>query len=183
MTPFFNLLKAFRELAGYWCFARWASAMFLAGLVVQACAPTEPVVSPAAIPPTASQSNTAEVSDMPTPPWSIIFADPSGNSFHFLQPSADAKAEFEYTPVTPERSSSGTYSGGMAARGELTPTQVQQIWTKIRELRADTALHVENRMMGTGSFRVSEVGQQYDFIVQSGPSVSAFTELVAPLRD
>lgn len=182
MTPFFNLLKAFRELAGEWCSARSASALFFA-LVVQACAPTpEPVASPAAIPP-ASQSTTAEVSDMPTPPWSIVFADASGNSFHFLQPSADATAEFEYTPVTPERSSSGTYSGGMAARGELTPTQVQQIWTKMRELRADTASHVENRMMGTGSFRVSEDGQQYDFIVQSGPSVAEFTALVAPLRD
>ena len=160
---------------------RLTIASFVLTLLLPACAPApEPVVPPTT---TNTTKATTQVSDMPTAPWAIIFADASGNSFHFLQPSPNATAEFAYTPVTPERSSSGTYSGGMAASGDLTPTQVRQIWSGMRDLRDDTGSHVKQRMMGTGSFRVTEQGKQYDFIVGSGPALDAFMTLVTPIRE
>lgn len=119
---------------------------------------------------------------MPTAPWSVIFADASGNSFHLLQTSPDTTPEFEYTPVTPEVSSSGVYSGGMAARGELTPEQVKQIWAQIDALSSDTAAHVDQRTMGTGSFVVVKNSVRQQFIVRSGPTVQAFSDLLAPLK-
>lgn len=138
----------------------------------------EPAGEKSPAPPT----ETVERSSMPVAPWSIIFADGSGNSFHFLQPSAEATAEYEYTPVTPEESSSGTYDGGMASRGELTAEQVQQIWSQVEAMGAATATHVDHRMKGTGAFVVTQHGTKREFVISSGPELDAFTALVTPWR-
>ncbi|MEZ4462833.1 MAG: hypothetical protein R3E66_24520 [bacterium] len=115
---------------------------------------------------------------MPSAPWNISFGDGSGNQFRFWQMKADEPPQFEYTPVTAEESSSGTYSGGSAKFGELSAADVKQIWSKIEAMSADEALHADTRMMGTGQFVVTAGQKSTTFIVKSGAELNEFRSFI-----
>ncbi len=115
--------------------------------------------------------------------WAVNYRDHSGNGYRFWQDGDGEEARFAYDPVTPERSSSGTYSGGLPHRGILDPAQVEALLRWIRELETDTGHHARSRMMGTGSFRVSEGGgAERRFIVRRGRQLKAFDAFVESFR-
>lgn len=124
----------------------------------------------------------SESSAMPAAPWAITFADGSANTFRFWQDSSTEAAQYKYEPVTMAESSSGTYSGGTAKAGELSPEETETIWTHVDTLRIDEALHTDNRMMGTGVFMVNSRGAERKFIVKNGPELQKFMAVLKPFN-
>jgi hypothetical protein len=111
--------------------------------------------------------------------WSISYADGSANAYHF-RPDEDG-AMFTYDPVTPERSSTGMYSGGDPRSGHLEAQRLAELWAHVRAFEANTALHEEDRNKGTGSFRIVEGSDTRSFIIRRSPELAAFDSFVASL--
>lgn len=111
--------------------------------------------------------------------WSIRYSDGSANGYHFWRDPDGAR--FEYNPVTPERSSTGTYSGGKPRAGPLAAETVESLWQHVRALEGATALYVEDRGKGTGMFRITDDAGTRDFIVRRGAELAAFDAFVAEL--
>ncbi|MEL6675281.1 MAG: hypothetical protein AAFR61_23940 [Bacteroidota bacterium] len=78
------------------------------------------------------------------------YVDGSGNRYHLLD------QQLTYAPMTPEHSSSGTYSGGDPAVKNLSKTELSQLKEKAEGLVADTTCHTQMRTMGTGTLRAGE---------------------------
>jgi len=94
---------------------------------------------------------------LPERPRGAWLCDGSANSHRFEQAAADAEVAFEYVPVTPERSSTGMYSGGPPRRGRLAPgdARVDELWRRALALESAPALRTELRAKGTGAFAVA----------------------------
>ena len=112
---------------------------------------------------------------MGSPAWSIDYRDGSANAYHFHPDT------FEYVPVTPAQSSTGTYSGGEPRAGRLDATAVETLWRLVRAFEVAVALHVEDRMKGTGAFSVTDVAGTREFIIARGPELAAFDAFAAAL--
>lgn len=121
-------------------------------------------------------------SDVPDAPWRVSYADGSGNAFEFEQTSTGKRASYTYSPITPERSSSGMYSGGEPAEGSLDAEQVAGLWRRLLQLEAETSLHTEERVKGTGAFRIVTRGGERSFIVSRGELLLAFDAFLAELK-
>ncbi len=129
-----------------------------------------------------TQDNQSQLRDVPEPPWTITYGDGSGNSFRFAQPSSKESASYAYSPVVPERSSSGTYSGGSPASGLCAPDQTIELWHRVRRLEAETMLQAKTRAMGTGAFRlVTQTGERA-FVVRRSDELAEFDAFVKPFR-
>lgn len=110
-------------------------------------------------------------------PWRVDYHDGSGNHVVFRQDGPD-EAVFEYIPIQPKHSSSGIYSGGQPQHGVVTAAKVQQLWQHLSALRKNTSLHVSNRMMGTGAFRLQEGPHVTQFLLGEGPALREFQAMV-----
>ncbi len=108
--------------------------------------------------------------------WWLDYADGSANAYHV---SGDGR--FEYVPVTPERSSTGMYSGGDPRQLQLDAQTLAELRERVRALEANAALHVEDRGKGTGAFAVRDEAGERSFIIRRGPELLAFDELIAGL--
>jgi len=117
-----------------------------------------------------------------TTPWTVAYADGSANAYRFWQTSADGAAQFEFTPVTPERSSSGTYSGGTPKAGTLDAEAIEALWAQVDALMGNPELHTEARAMGTGSFTVTQGGDEVRFLVVAGEPLAKFDVLLSRYR-
>ncbi len=116
-------------------------------------------------------------------PWSVIYHDGSANGFRFWKDSSAESARFEYSPVKPEESSTGRYSGGEERKGKMKDGSALQLWRWIRRLESDTSLHTKARNKGTGAFVVKESsGDQRDFIIEDGPLLREFNQFLARFR-
>jgi len=111
--------------------------------------------------------------------WSISYSDGSANGYRF-EGERDG-ATFEYIPVRPEQSSTGMYSGGEPRAGRLAAPAVEALRGRVTALEANAALHVADRMKGTGRFAVDDGGGVRTFIIRRGPELSAFDAFVASL--
>ena len=111
--------------------------------------------------------------------WRIGYSDGAGNAYSFIADNTDAR--FVYDPVTPDRSSTGTYSGGEPRAGMLDAMQVFTLWRLVRALAANPALHVADRGKGTGAFRVSDADGERSFIILRGAELAAFDSFAAAL--
>jgi hypothetical protein len=101
----------------------------------------------------------------PAAPWSLVYADGAANVYGF-----DATPDgvvFAYEPMTPERSSSGVYSGGEPRNLHLAPDdpRIDELWRYVVALEADTASHAEARCKGDGAFTVSTAAGERRFLV------------------
>ena len=112
----------------------------------------------------------------PSGAWSLEYADGSANAYR-IEADGDG-ATFEYLPVTAERSSTGMYSGGSPRAAHLDAVQAAGLWRGVGALEAATHLYTEERMKGTGAFRVTEGGGTRAFIILRGPELLAFDALV-----
>ncbi len=92
---------------------------------------------------------------VPSPPWTVRVFDGSGNVWRLWRDSGALPAAFAYEPMSPERSSSGTFSGGEARSGRLTSMQEGLLWQHVQRLHADTAHHIDARRMGTLALEVT----------------------------
>jgi hypothetical protein len=84
----------------------------------------------------------------------ISYADGAANFYRFVE--EDGGVHFTYDPVTPERSSTGTYSGGDPRQERLAVDDPRYLALRRRfaELAAETSLHVEGRDKGSGAFAI-----------------------------
>jgi hypothetical protein len=117
-------------------------------------------------------------------PWTVTYDDGSANRYTFSQRSAEGGVEFEYVPVRPEESSTGTYSGGEPASARLAaadPT-VDELWRRIEALAADPELRAEDRAKGTGSFLVITPAGERRFIIEAGAALTDFDAFVRTFR-
>jgi hypothetical protein len=102
---------------------------------------------------------------MPAPPWSLVYADGSANLFRF-EATADG-VRFVYEPMTPERSSSGMYSGGdpRDERIDTTDRRLVDLLRIVTDLERDRAHHADARCKGDGAVTITIAGETRDFLV------------------
>jgi len=87
---------------------------------------------------------------------------PKGVVFSYADGSANlyfiTKELIQYAPMTPMRSSSGTYSGGEPAEVAISPKQFQAVKKVFEDAATTTANHIPNRvkMSGRISFKQDE---------------------------
>jgi hypothetical protein len=101
----------------------------------------------------------------PEPPWSLVYADGSANVYRFE--AEPGRVRFAYEPVTPEKSSTGFYSGGNPVNDLLPPDdpRLATLWERATALEADPAHHADERNKGDGAFTVTTGGQRRRFLV------------------
>jgi hypothetical protein len=117
-------------------------------------------------------------------PWTIHYADGAANVYRFSQSSADGEVSFEYVPVTPKMSSTGTYSGGEPHRAVLAAddARIVELWRRVERLEADTASHGPDRNTGTGAFTITAPSGRRDFIVEQGAALDEIHQFMAGFR-
>jgi len=116
---------------------------------------------------------------IPPLPWSLVYADGAANEYRF-EASGD-EVRFSYSPVTPERSSTGRYSGG-EPRDERLPhddPRLRLLWRQVSALENDRAHHAEHRAKGDGAFTMTLEGETRSFLVRR-PALTAFEAWLQP---
>ncbi len=116
-----------------------------------------------------------------TLPWTLSVADGSGNRNVITRTAQSKIATWTYTPMTPENSSSGTYSGGTAARGALSAPDAAILWATVRALQADTDQHSARREMGTTEIKERSTESQRTVLLRRG-AATALHRLLSELR-
>ncbi|MGH7829103.1 MAG: hypothetical protein ACREP8_02890 [Candidatus Binatia bacterium] len=109
------------------------------------------------------------------------YLDGSGNEYRFWKDSEGGSARFEYSPVRPEESSTGMYSGGEPAQGTLSSKQVKQLWQRLHHLESDATLRITERMKGTGAFHIKNGGIR-EFIIADGPPLREWNQFLSAFR-
>jgi hypothetical protein len=113
--------------------------------------------------PTLAEATWRAVNPVPAGPWQVVFADGSGN--RTVVEGEGSTARFRYEPVTPELSSSGTYSGGAPAAGVVPADRVGQLWAWIESVRGDPTVVARRREKGTGALRVVTAFGETDLLL------------------
>lgn len=135
--------------------------------------------APPPVPPHAEGGGPTGTTAVPSAPWSITYADGSGNVYTVHDDGGGAA--YTYEPVTPERSSSGTYSGGAPRSGPLAAATTETLWSKVQAFAIATAEHVTERAMMTGSFSIKDASGERSFIVRPSPALTDFDQFLAAL--
>jgi len=115
-------------------------------------------------------------------PWKVEYHDGSGNGYRFWRDSSEANAHFQYEPVQPKESSSGSYSGGEARFGSLDTKQAEELWQRIRNLHANASLQAKTRELGTGAFKIDDRGKKEEFLIKDGEELQGFNRFLAKLK-
>lgn len=122
-------------------------------------------------------------SHAPAPPWNIVYHDGSGNSFTIQKTrSPGTGVKGEYSPMTPERSSSGSYSGGEPWQGEVSTEHAQELWRRLKALEADSANRANSRVMGSGSFRIRSTAGERTLLVAPCEALTELDNFLEQLR-
>jgi hypothetical protein len=127
------------------------------GAVSQGVAPGTP---PA---PTLARATWRALNPVPAGRWHVVFYDGSGNLTEI--DGNGSEAWYRYAPVTPETSSSGTYSGGAPAAGDVSPERVLTLWVWIESVRHDPAVAAPRREKGTGALQITTSFGQSDVLL------------------
>lgn len=103
-------------------------------------------------------------------PWALVVVDGSGNGYTCRRDDTGAMT-FVYSPMTPERSSSGMYSGGDPRQGPLTDAQAAAVWREVAVAVARTEGHLEGHAKGTVA--IGAKGPTTAEVVVDGPTGAA----------
>lgn len=98
-------------------------------------------------------------------PWyqkDYVYSDGSANRYVFN------KNEFEYFPVSPAQSSSGTYSGGTYINKKPELSLFYAVVDNIKMAYETKTDHTDIRQMGSGLIEISEPGSQSKFMIKMG---------------
>lgn len=117
-------------------------------------------------------------------PWTIRYRDGAANVYQLAQAAPSGHVVFEYVPVTPAESSTGTYSGGAPHRAVLPAgdARVDELWRRLERLEVDAAAHAPARAKGTGAFEVETPAGTRAFLVERGAVLDEVHALVRRLR-
>lgn len=116
-------------------------------------------------------------------PWSLAYSDGSANSYRFGQDGKDAAVTFEYLPVRPENSSTGTYSGGEPKQGSLDSKQSGELRQWVAKFESDKSLRQESRDKGSGAFVIKSGGDDSrSFIIRMSPTLKDFDAFLKTIR-
>jgi hypothetical protein len=110
----------------------------------------------------------------------MTYRDGNANTYRFH--AAGDGARFEYDPITPERSSTGMYSGGDPRSGLLGADQLASLWEHVTALASNPAIQVADRGKGTGLFVIKATNRERSFIIVRGAELQAFDAFVGALR-
>lgn len=161
------------------------------GWVLVSCGPASPSPSP---PMTMPSSESADMQPVPpaetapestapewAAPWSVVYADGSGNVSRIERPGGDAPVDFAYEPVTPEQSSSGTYSGGPPRSERLDPgdARIRDVWRQVERIEADLSIRTDARAKGTGALRITTPDGERSFIVVASPALEDMERILS----
>lgn len=150
-----------------------------AGAILGCRTPQSPGSEPPKAAPTIARTETPTPVNAIAPPWTLHVADGSGNVY-YCEHAANGAARFEYRPVRPENSSTGTYSGGDPKSGPLAPEQVEALWRQVEAAVARTADHVANRDKGTVA--IDAHGPTTGNVILSGKAGAELIATLAALR-
>lgn len=100
----------------------------------------------------------AMTAQVPRGIWQVSFSDGSNNATAVS--GRGEVATFTYRPMTPQRSSSGVYSGGEPRSGAVSRDEVARLWALVGRAEADRACRVAQRTMGSGLLRVTRDGAE-----------------------
>jgi hypothetical protein len=130
---------------------------------------------------TPPSENAAMNDPVPSAPWKLTYADGSANVYSWWQDQAGSPVYFVYDPVTPETSSTGSYSGGSPREEQLSAgdARLGELWSTARALQRDTAHHAPSRDKGTGAFSLVTPQGEERFIVQQGERLASLSPLLA----
>ncbi|HKY63539.1 MAG TPA: hypothetical protein VJR29_08980 [bacterium] len=126
-------------------------------------------------------TSAAQAGESLKPPWSLAYSDGSANRYRFGQDTKGGETQFEYLPIRPEESSTGTYSGGEARQGRLDAKQTAQLQQWLGKLEKNKALHTADRAKGTGAFTLNSGDETRSFIIQDSPELRDFNEFLKKL--
>ncbi len=91
-----------------------------------------------------------------------VYSDGSANRYVFN------KNGFEYFPVSPAESSSGTYSGGTYIKKLPELSLFYALADNIKMAYETKADHIDMRQKGSGLIEISEAGNQTKFMIKMG---------------
>ena len=101
-----------------------------------------------------------------------VYADGSANRYVF------SKNGFEYFPISPAESSSGTYSGGTYIKKLPELNLFYAVVDNIKMAYESKADHTDARQMGSGLIEISEAGAQQKFMIKMGSKSQQLIEKV-----
>ncbi len=106
-------------------------------------------------------------------PWyqkDYVYSDGSANRYVFN------KNEFEYFPVSPAQSSSGTYSGGTYIKKMPELSLFYAVVDNIKMAYENKTDQTDARQMGSGLIEITEPGNQQKFMIKMGSTSQKLIE-------
>src|SRR5687768_4200806 len=94
--------------------------------------------------------------------YQYTYSDGSANRY-IITPGT-----LEYDPVTPEESSTGTYSGGDPKTRSISPEQFDTIRDLLEKAISNTAVHIEDRIKTSGAISVVKGNARTQVILAPG---------------
>lgn len=102
----------------------------------------------------------------------IRYVDTNNNSYSVRE------GTLRYSPITPENSSSGTYSGGEPKSKTLTDEEMAGIQQKVQEIEDTPSLHLQQRQMLTAMLFVGEQDNRRKYILGRSEKRTALEQLL-----
>lgn len=114
----------------------------------------------------------------PAAPWSIVYSDGSANVHRWSLAAAGEDVSYDFDPVTPAESNTGSYSGGTPHRARVPAgdPRLGQLWHSIDHL-AVPALAAATRDKGTGAFQITTPDGKRELLVRMSDELRAFDAL------
>ena len=120
--------------------------------------------------------------DTPHAPWTVVFADGSGNSTTVERDAADGPVTLRYRPVTPAESSSGVYSGGQPRSKPMEARRAAELWRAVRGAEQAKGQHTATRTMGSARVILTVDGKNRSFGLAPGEAMRRLQEVVDRMR-
>ncbi len=96
------------------------------------------------------------------PDYNYVYADGSANRY-IITPDS-----LKYDPVTPQESSTGTYSGGDPKRVSISAEQFKSISQLLDKAVANTTVHIEDRIKMSGAISIVKGDSRTQIILAPG---------------
>ncbi len=108
--------------------------------------------------------NSTKKNSSANPVYDMVYTYSDGNANKFIVSSAS----FEYIPVTPAESSSGTYSGGTPVINKPNTALFQKAADMMQAAQLATSDHADQRQKGTGQVEIRDGDKISTFYLKMG---------------
>lgn len=120
---------------------------------------------------------------LPAPPWTVRFADGSGNNYWFSMDaeSQSGLADWAFVPVPPAQAPMGGHTGGVKAKGSASLAAAADAWVALlRLLQSDTTS--PHRDMLHGAVTVTTEAGKRELVARPCAALCAFQNALDALR-